>query len=156
MAARGKGKNTGKRKTTREKKGSEKLKEKEKISPTHRSYVAPLASARPSSCSNDPNSSSWIEQHAQPLASSIVSARSDVVLLLLLPFLFPPSPSSPSPPVPFSALLLFLCLDLSLRTSLASMLTSATSLTTQPILRWLEFCSRWRRTVVLPEKKTIF
>lgn len=107
-----------------------------------------MASARLSSCSNDPKSSSWIEQHAQPLASSIVSARSDVVLLLLFPLLLALFPSPPTPPPR--------CLDLSLRTSLASMLTSATSLTTQPILRLSAFWRRWRRTVVLPVWKILF
>ena len=145
MRKRGKGDEEGgtERREENTQKNPKKVKKEEE---SHRSYVAPFASARLSSCSNDPNSSSWIEQHAQPLASSIVSARSAVVLFF---FPFPPSFSSPSFP-----LFLFLCRDRSLRTSLASMLTSATSLTTQPILRWLEFWSRWRRTVVLPKKES--
>lgn len=67
--------------------------------------------------------------HAQPFASSIVSARSAVVLTL--------------PPLSRPALFL------SLRTSLASMLMLATSFTMQATFSVL--CSRrWRSSVVLP------
>ena len=69
--------------------------------------------------------------HAQPLASSIVSARSEVVLM----------------PLFFSRLL-------SLRMSFASILTLATSLTMHPILS-LEFSSRYLSRVVFPASSTI-
>ena len=67
-----------------------------------------------------------MSSHAQPLASSMVSARSDVVLMPLL----------------FSRLL-------SLRMSFASMLTLATSFTMHPILS-REFSSRYLSSVVFP------
>ena len=74
--------------------------------------------------------SPWVppamEQQAQPLASSIVSARSAVVAG------WPGSRPRPSP-----------------RSSLASMFTLATSFTMHPIFS-LVFCSTWRSSVVLP------
>ena len=69
--------------------------------------------------------------HAQPLASSMVSARSEVVLV----------------PLFFSRLL-------SLRMSFASMLTLATSFTMHPILS-LEFSNRYLSRVVFPASRTI-
>ena len=72
-----------------------------------------------------------IYSHAQPLASSMVSARSEVVL----------------EPVFFSRLL-------SLRMSFASMLTLATSFTMHPILS-LEFPSRYLSRVVFPANRLI-
>jgi hypothetical protein len=71
---------------------------------------------------------------AQPLDSSTVSARSDVVV----------AASAPWPPR-----------FLSLRTSLASTLTLATSLMTHPNFMPAAFCSRCRSTVVLPARMEV-
>ncbi len=77
------------------------------------------------------NDQGYSSLHAQPLASSIVSARSEVVLM----------------PLFFSRLL-------SLRMSFASMLTLATSFTMHPILS-LEFSSRYLSRVVFPANSMI-
>ena len=74
---------------------------------------------------------------AQPLDSSTVSARSDVVVAVS---------TACRPPPRF----------LSLRTSLASTLTLATSLMTHPNFMPAAFCSRCRSTVVLPARGTVW